>query len=377
MHLGSGDFPCRLYSIGAEKEFAARRQGASRASDLRSPSFAFARATASIVRELGPARPPRLAGGGYRGSTPGAEPARGTGKEGPRPDVARATAPRRRRRFMPFVRNGAGAGWGVLSRTVRRRSSRVFSVPRTRRARGRATHDRRRGPWPPANVVADGATLEGLWPAPKRPPRRSTRNHRRAGPEQMGGQADRPPRPALGDNAWPVGGGRPFSDALSRSLGRNGFRSPRRAPDPPLDSTAPALPPRLQAGRRLAHPAPRLARPRPFDPPARQGARPPTRSARAGRYAFLRRKPAKAVEIGDDARPSSPQKATRRPFEAIPRLPPHQGLGDRGASLKPVLGVSRRIMVPLPRTALDRERRNATQGRDVARAESPSPCRLP
>jgi selenocysteine-specific elongation factor len=125
-------------------------------------------------------------------------------------------------------------------------------------------------------------------------------------------------------------------DALVAELGRSGFT--RAGAVIRRTTHRPALPPRLQAaGARIRS---SLAA-KPFDPPSRKELAPDQVSQQTLRFLI---ETGEAVEVGDEAVLSS--EAYGRAVEAI-----RGHLRAKGSAtvseLKPVLGVSRRIMVPL------------------------------
>jgi selenocysteine-specific elongation factor len=316
MHLGSGDFPCRLYFIGAEKELA---PGGKALAQLRfeAPVFAFA-GDRFIVRDW-PGQH-TLAGGVVL--DPGAS------RRGYRQDARRTLLEPRAASpdaVMPFVRTEL-ARLGVLSRSSVAVQSR-FSAQEAAAAVAQLTTEG--AAVAAGNVVADARRWKGL---AARAAEAIDADHR-ARPEQMGVKLT-DLRAALGD-ALPAGEASVF-DALVAELGRSGFvragalirRSTHR----------PALPPRLQAAGSRIRAA--LAA-KPFDPPSRKELAPDPVGQQALRFLV---ETGEAVEVGDDAVLSA--EGYSKAVEAIRGY--LRGKGSATVSeLKPVLGVSRRIMVPL------------------------------
>jgi selenocysteine-specific elongation factor len=316
MHLGSGDFPCRLYFIGAEKELP---PGGKALAQFRfeEPVFAFA-GDRFIVRDW-PGQH-TLAGGVVL--DPGAT-RRGYRQEARRGLLEpRAASPET---VMPFVRTEL-ARLGVLSRTSVAVQSR-FSAQEAAAAVAQLTTEG--AAVAAGNVVADARRWKGL---AAKAAEAIDADHR-ARPEQMGVKLT-DLRAALGD-ALPAGEASVF-DALVAELGRSGFvragalirRSTHR----------PALPPRLQAAGSRIRAA--LAA-KPFDPPARREIAPDPVGQQALRFLV---ETGEAVEIGDDAVLSA--EGYSKAVDAIRGYLRTKGSATV-SELKPVLGVSRRIMVPL------------------------------
>jgi selenocysteine-specific elongation factor len=226
---------------------------------------------------------------------------------------------------MPFVRTEL-ARLGVLSRSSVAVQSR-FSAQEAASAVAQLTTEG--AAVAAGNVVADARRWKGL---AARAAEAIDADHR-ARPEQMGVKLT-DLRAALGD-ALPAGEASVF-DALVAELGRSGFvragalirRSTHR----------PALPPRLQAAGSRIRAA--LAA-KPFDPPSRKELAPDPVGQQALRFLV---ETGEAVEVGDDAVLSA--EGYSKAVDAIRGY--LRGKGSATVSeLKPVLGVSRRIMVPL------------------------------
>jgi selenocysteine-specific elongation factor len=316
MHLGSGDFPCRAYFIGGEKELP---PGGKALAQLRfdGPVFAFA-GDRFIVRDW-PGQH-TLAGGIVL--DPDAT-RRGYRQEARRALLEpRAAAPDA---VLPFVRSEL-ARLGFARRTALLTKSRFGAAE----AAGAVAQLAAEGAVVAAgDVVADAAR----WKALLRKAAEAVDADHEARPEQLGLKLT-DLRAAVGD-AIPADEPGVF-DALVAEMTRGAFVRAgaliRRA------THRPALPPRLQAAGARIRAA--LAA-KPFDPPSRKDLAPDQVGRQALRFLV---ETGEAVEIGDDAVLSSEGYA--RAVEAI-----RGHLRAKGSAtvsdLKPVLGVSRRIMVPL------------------------------
>ena len=261
---------------------------------------------------------------------------------------------------MPFVRTEL-ARLGVLSRTSV--AVQLCFSAAGRRGRRHATHDRRRGRGRRQRRRRRGG-VEG-------PRRQSGRGDRRGPPcaaRADGGQAHRPSRRPGGRAARRAR--RPFSTRWSRNWAGTAS-SARRDPQvypPPRPAAAPP-------GRRLAQPHWRPSRS--TRPRARSS--PPTGRPAAPRVPL---ETGEAVEIGEDAALSA-----EGYFRAVEAIRGH--LCTKGSAtvsdLKPVLGVSRRIMVPLLErldrdgVTMCRETCACCEARDRqdAKDADSSPCRPP
>ena len=316
MHVGSGNFACRVYFIGDGKDLP---PGGRALAQLRfeEPVFAFA-GDRFIVRDWPEQH--TLAGGvvldpdanrrGYRHETHRAflEP--------------RAAAPDA---VLPFLKSeltrlGVARRPALLVRSKFSAADVAIGIAQLA-AEGSAVIA--------GDVVADASR----WKALVRKATEAIDADHKARPEQLGVKLT-DLRASLGD-ALPTDEPAVF-DALVAELGTNGFVRAgaviRRA------AHRPALPPRLQAaGARIRS---TLAA-KPFDPPARKELAPDAVSQQALRFLI---ETGEAVEIGDDAVLSS--EGYGRAVDAI-----RTHLRAKGSAtvseLKPVLGVSRRIMVPL------------------------------
>ena len=315
MHLGSGDFPCRVYFIGGEKELP---PGGHALAQLRFEGTVFAFAGDRFIVRDWPGQN-TLAGGIVL--DPDA-PRRGYRQDARRAFLEpRAASPGA---VLPFVKSELARA-GVVRRSqllVRSRFSAedVAAAVAQLAAEGAAVSA--------GEVVADAAK----WKALLRRAADAINAEHKTRPEQLGMKltdlraavADALPEEAVVFDALVAeltGGGFVRAGALIR-------RSTHR----------PALPPRLQpAGARLRS---TLAA-RPFDPPARKELAPDQLSQQALRFLI---ETGEAVEIGDDAVLSAEGYA-----KAVEQIRTYlRGKGSATVSeLKPVLGVSRRIMVPL------------------------------
>jgi len=316
MHLGSGDFPCRVYFIDDVKELS---PGGKALAQLRfdQPVFAFA-GDRFIVRDWPEQH--TLAGGAVLDPDSAR---RGFRQEGRRQFLStRAAAPNE---VLPFVRSeltrvGAVRRSGLLPKS--RFSAIDISQAVTKLAsEGVAVAA--------GDVVADAAR----WKAVVKRAVEAIDAEHRAHPEQLGVKLSDLRAKLEADKALPAP---ELFDPLVADLCRGDFV---RAGAVIRRSThRPALPPRLQAaGARIRN---SLAA-KPFDPPSRKELVPDAVSQQALRFLV---ETGEAVEIGDEAVLSSEGYA--KAVEAIRKF-----LRDRGqatvSELKPVLGVSRRIMVPL------------------------------
>ena len=316
MHLGSGDFPCRVYFIGGDKEL---QPGGRALAQLRfeQPVFAFA-GDRFIVRDWPEQH--TLAGGVVLD----ADAARRGYRQDARREflAARAAAPDA---VLPFVRSEL-TRLGVARRAALLLKSR-FSTAEVAQAVAQLVQGG--AAVAAGDVVADAAR----WKALRRKAEELVDAEHKARPEQLGVKLT-DLRAAVGD-ALPEGEAGVF-DALVAEMARGGFvrtgalirRATHRA----------ALPPRLQAAGARIRAA--LAA-KPFDPPARRELVPDAVSQQALRFLV---DTGEAVEVGDDAVLSS--EGYTRAIEAIRTFLRQKGSATV-SELKPVLGVSRRIMVPL------------------------------
>ena len=316
MHLGSGDFPCRVYFIGGEKELT---PGGRALAQLRfeGPVFAFA-GDRFIVRDWpeqhtlagGVVLDPDAARKGYRQSAR---------REFLEPRAAAPDA------VMPFARTEM-TRLGVARRAALLVRSR-FAAAEVAAAVGQMAAEG--AVVSVGEVVADAAR----WKSVLARAAQSIDADHAARPEQMGVKLT-DVRAAVGD-ALPASEPAVF-DALVAELARGGFV--RAGALIRRNTHRPALPPRLQAAGSRIRAA--LAA-KPFDPPARKELAPDAVGQQALRFLV---ETGEAVEIGDDAVLSSEGYA-----RAVEQIRTYlRGKGTATVSeLKPVLGVSRRIMVPL------------------------------
>jgi selenocysteine-specific elongation factor len=316
MHLGSGDFPCRVYFIGGEKELP---PGGLALAQLRfeGPVFAFT-GDRFILRDW-PGQH-TLAGGVVLDPD--------TRRRGYRADERRAfleplaAAPDDVARFVRSEVARLGAARRPVLLTKSRFSAADVAAAVAQLAAGGAIVAA-------GDVVADAAK----WKAVVDQAAGVIDADHKARPEQLGLKLT-DLRAAVAD-ALPADDPAVF-DALVAELGRGGFvragalirRSTHR----------PALPPRLQAAGARIRAA--LAA-KPFDPPARKELAPDPVSQQALRFLV---ETGEAVEIGDDAVLSA--EGYSRAVEQIRAYLRQKGSATV-SELKPVLGVSRRIMVPL------------------------------
>jgi selenocysteine-specific elongation factor len=339
VHLGSGDFPCRVYFIDGEKELP---PGGRSLAQLRfeQPVFAFA-GDRFIVRDWPEQH--TLAGGIVLD-----------------PDAVRRGYRQDARR--EFLRQRSGAPDAVLP-FVRSELTRLQVARRpalllkSRFSAAEVAHAVAQLAAEGAVVVAGDVVADAArWKALHRKAADAVDADHKAKPEQLGVKLT-DLRAAVGD-ALPEGESAVF-DSLVAEMCRNGFvragalirRSTHR----------PALPPRLQAAGARIRTA--LAA-KPFDPPARRELAPDAVSQQALRFLL---ETGEAVEVGDDAVLSSEGYA--RAVDAIRTF--LRGKGSATVSeLKPVLGVSRRIMVPLLER-LDRDGVTLRKG-DVRVLRSPA-----
>jgi selenocysteine-specific elongation factor len=316
MHLGSGDFPCRVYFIGGKKELPA---GDRALAQLRfeGPVFAFA-GDRFIVRDW-PGQH-TLAGGVVL--DPDSQ------RRGYRQDARRslldplAATPDAVVRFTrsEIARRGAARRTALLVKS-RFSAADVAAAVAQLAADGAVV--------PAGDVIADAAN----WKALVRKAADVIHADHQARTEQLGLKLT-DLRAAVAD-ALPSDDPAVF-DALVSELGRGGFV--RAGALIRASTHRPALPPRLQAAGARIRSA--LAA-KPFDPPARRELAPDAVGQQALRFLV---DTGEAVEIGEDAVLSAEGYS-----RAVDRIRTH--LRQKGSAtvseLKPVLGVSRRIMVPL------------------------------
>jgi selenocysteine-specific elongation factor len=316
MHLGSGDFPCRVYFIGGEKEL---HPGGTALAQLRfeGPVFTFA-GDRFIVRDWpeqhtlagGVVLDPDAARKGYRQAS--------------RQQflAPRAAAPAE---VMPFVRTEL-ARLGVARRPSLLARSR-FGAAEIAAAVARLAGE--------GEVVSAGDVVADArrWKTLLTKAADAIDADHRARPEQLGVKLT-DVRAALGD-ALPAAEPAVF-DALVAELARGAFV--RTGAIIRRNTHRPALPPRLQAAGSRIRAA--LAA-KPFDPPSRKELAPDAVGQQALRFLV---ETGEAVEIGDEAVLSS--EGYGKAVEAI-RSYLKGKTSATVSELKPVLGVSRRIMVPL------------------------------
>ena len=316
MHLGSGDFPCRVYFIGGEEDLSPGNRALAQLR-FEGPVFAFA-GDRFILRDW-PGQH-TLAGGVVLDPD--------THRRGYRHDARRAFLQRLAaapEAVLPFVKS-------ELERTGVARRASLLVKSRFSAADVAAAVDQLAAAGAvvsAGDVVADAAK----WKALVAKAAAVIDADHKARPEQLGLK--------LTDLRAAVAAAMPSDetavfDALVAELGRGGFT---RAGALIRRSThRPALPPRLQAAGARIRSA--LAA-KPFDPPARKELAPDAVSQQALRFLV---ETGEAVEIGDDAVLSS--EGYSRAVEQIRNHLRHKGSATV-SELKPVLGVSRRIMVPL------------------------------
>jgi selenocysteine-specific elongation factor len=316
MHLGSGDFPCRVYFIGAGKDLP---PGGRALAQLRFEGPVFALAGDRFIVRDWPGQH-TLAGGVVLD-----------------PAASRRGYRQESRRALLDPRAAAPADVGAFVRTelarlgVARKSALLVQsrFGGADIAAALDLLDREGSAVAAGDVIADARRWKTLL---TKAAEAIDADHK-ARPEQLGVKLT-DVRAALGD-ALPEAEPSVF-DALVAELGKTGFV---RAGAVIRRSThRPALPPRLQAaGARIRA----ALSAKPFDPPARKELAPDAVGQQALRFLV---ETGEAVESGDDAVLSSEGYA--RAVEAI-----RAHLRTKGSAtvseLKPVLGVSRRIMVPL------------------------------
>ena len=315
MHLGSGDFPGRLYLLGTGELLAGQRS----VGQLRfeSPVFAFA-GDRFILRDWPEQH--TLAGGivldpdatrqGFRTQQ--------------RRDALqqRADAPDRVAPYLlsQLAREGALRRSGTLPKS-RFSAAEIDAAVNQVVAEGKAV------------AVGDVIAEAGWWQALRKAATDVVDAEHRDRPEQIG--------PRLGDLRGAVekqSKGTQVFDALVADLCRSGFV--RTGDRIKRAAHRPALPPRLQAAGARIRTA--LAA-KPFDPPSRKELAPDVTSQQALRFLI---ETGEAADLGPDAVLSAEGYA--KATEAIRgHLRQRGAAGATVSELKPVLGVSRRIMVPL------------------------------
>jgi selenocysteine-specific elongation factor len=316
IHLASGDFPCRVSFIGPERDLEPGRRALAQLR-LETPAFAFA-GDRFILRDWPEQH--TLAGGIVL--DPDA-PRRGHRSDERRQFLeARAAAPDD---VTPFVRSEVRRAGAARISTLLLKSR--FSAAQVARAVSSLAAEG--AVVVSGDVVADAASWKDLL---GRAAEAIDADHR-ACPEQLGLKLTDLRAKLETDAALPVAD---VFDTLVTNLCANGFTRAgaliRRA------SHRPALPPRLQASGAKICAA--LAA-KPFDPPSRKELAPDAAGQQALRFLV---QTGEAVEVGDDAILSAEGYAA-----AVEAIRNHlRAHGQATVSeLKPVLGVTRRIMVPL------------------------------